>query len=128
MNNKSKYLVISLLAAIIAYILYMNDIRDNPAPDANSSHHTALEDEKQSQPKHLDANNPSPTPEVSMDPALRAALNEMLSTSSEGLEVEENNGVTSIDLQGRFRIVPVATIDEQGEVHIREYSSPPGNQ
>lgn len=60
-----------------------------------------------------------------LEPEIRAALGKLLDTSSEGLVEETRNGVTSVDLQGRFQTVPVATIDEQGEARIVDYSSLP---
>ncbi len=60
-----------------------------------------------------------------LDPEVREALNEMLNTSSEGLVEETRNGVTSVDLQGRFQSVPVATIDEDGNVQITDYTHLP---
>jgi len=61
-----------------------------------------------------------------LEPEIRAALNEMLNTSAEGLVEETRNGATSIDLQGRFQTAPVATIDENGNIQITDYSYPPG--
>jgi len=60
-----------------------------------------------------------------LGPKRRKALGELLNTSSEGLVVETRNGVSSVDLQGRFRTVPVATIDANGNIHIRDYSCLP---
>ena len=55
----------------------------------------------------------------------REALAEILNTSSDGLVEKTVNGVTSVNLQGRFRTAPVATIDASGEVHITDYSHLP---
>lgn len=60
-----------------------------------------------------------------LEPGIREALGKMLNTSSEGLVEETRNGVTSVDLQGRFQTVPVATIDENGNVQITDYSHLP---
>lgn len=60
-----------------------------------------------------------------LEPEIREALGSMLSTSSEGLVVETRNGVSSVDLQGRFRTVPVATVDKDGNVQITDYSHLP---
>jgi len=65
---------------------------------------------------------PAPQQVPALDPEIRAALGELLNTSSEGLVEETRNGVTSIDLQGRFRTAPVATIDKDGNVQITDYS------
>lgn len=51
----------------------------------------------------------------------------MLNTSSKGLkEIETENG-TMVDLEERFRAVPVATINDDGEIVVRDYTSPPKN-
>lgn len=72
---------------------------------------------------------PHPALPAPLDPEIRQALGRMLNTSSEGLVEHTRNGVTSVDLQGRFRTVPVATIDANGEVRITDYSHlPPEKQ
>lgn len=68
---------------------------------------------------------PEQAPVPALEPGTRRALAEMLNTSSEGLVEETRGGVTSIDLQGRFRTAPVATVDEEGNVHITDYSHLP---
>ncbi|HHJ17823.1 MAG TPA: hypothetical protein ENJ80_14115 [Gammaproteobacteria bacterium] len=60
-----------------------------------------------------------------LEPEIRAALGDILNTSSEGLVEETRNGVTSVDLQGRFQTAPVATIDENGNIQITDYSHLP---
>jgi len=64
----------------------------------------------------------SVTPRPPLEPKIRKALGELLNTSSEGLVEETRNGVTSVDLQRRFRTAPVATIDADGNVQITDYS------
>lgn len=71
------------------------------------------------------ADTPEQTPVPALESGTRRALAEMLNTSSEGLVEETRGGVTSIDLQGRFRTAPVATVDEEGNVHITDYSHLP---
>jgi len=61
-----------------------------------------------------------------LEPEIRDALGNILNTSSEGLVEETRNGVTSVDLQGRFQTAPVATIDKDGNVQITDYSHLPG--
>lgn len=63
-----------------------------------------------------------------LEPEIRKALGELLNTSSEGLVEETRNGVTSVDLQRRFRTAPVATIDADGNIHIQDYSYLPKEQ
>ena len=61
-----------------------------------------------------------------LEPEIREALSEILNTSSEGL-VEEPaaHGAVGLNHQGRFQTAPVATVDPEGNVQIRDYSSLP---
>ena len=60
-----------------------------------------------------------------LEPEIRAAVKELVNTSHEGLvEKETQNGV-EMNLRGRFRTAPVATVNEQGEVTVRDYTSAP---
>ena len=69
---------------------------------------------------------PSVQPQTpTLEPEIRDALGNILNTSSEGLVEETHNGVTSVDLQGRFRTAPVATVDESGNVQITDYTHLP---
>jgi len=60
-----------------------------------------------------------------LEPEIREALGKTLNTSSEGLVEETRDGVTSVDLQHRFQTAPVATVDENGNVQITDYSHLP---
>ncbi len=60
-----------------------------------------------------------------LEPEIREALGEILNTSSEGLLEETRNGASSVNLQGRFQTAPVATVDENGNVQITDYSHLP---
>jgi hypothetical protein len=73
-------------------------------------------------PKHV-----SP-PARGLEPEIRVRLEKLLDTSSEGLVEEEINGAVRLDLRGRFRTVPVATINEKGEVEITDYTHLPQEQ
>ncbi len=68
----------------------------------------------------------SPPQASELEPEIRDALGNILNTSSEGLVEETRNGVTSVDLKGRFQTAPVATIDKDGNVQITDYSHLPG--
>jgi len=59
-----------------------------------------------------------------LEPEIQQALKQMTDTRSEGLVEEPAVSGYSVNLQGRFQAVPVATVNEQGEVEIREYSVP----
>jgi hypothetical protein len=60
-----------------------------------------------------------------LEPEIRQALGRILNTSSEGLVEETRDGVTKVDLQRRFQTAPVATLDEQGNVRITDYTHLP---
>ena len=63
-----------------------------------------------------------------MDESVRQAVNEIVNTSSEGLvEVQTDDGAV-VDLKGRFRSVPVATIGADGEITIIDYTSKVADQ
>ncbi len=56
-----------------------------------------------------------------LSPQTRAAVNEMINRSHEGLVVEPAaGGGEKVDLQGRFRSVPVASRNPDGTVVVRE--------
>ncbi len=59
-----------------------------------------------------------------LEPEIQQALEQMTDTRSEGLVEEPAVSGYSVNLQGRFQAVPVATVNEQGEVEIQEYSVP----
>lgn len=84
------------------------------------------QDERLLTDEHTDSAVSPPQQQVpALEPEIREALSKMLNTSSEGLVEETRNGVTSVDLQGRFQTVPVATIDENGDVQITDYTHLP---
>jgi len=60
-----------------------------------------------------------------LEPEIKKALKKHLNTSSEGLVEEKTDRGVSVDLQGRFQTVPVATINEKGELEIRHFSNLP---
>ena len=67
------------------------------------------------------------TKDNALEPEIKSALQAILNTSSVGLvEVKTDKG-DMVDLKNRFRAVPVATINEKGEVVIQDYVSPPAN-
>jgi hypothetical protein len=59
-----------------------------------------------------------------LEPEIQHALEQMIDTRSEGLVEEPAVSGYGVNLQGRFQAVPVATVNEQGELEIREYSVP----
>jgi len=67
----------------------------------------------------------SPGKDKPLEPEIRDAVREHVNTSHEGLVEEETDKGVEMKLQGRFRTAPVATIDEKGEVTVRDYTAPP---
>ncbi|MDT8281916.1 MAG: hypothetical protein RQ982_03785 [Gammaproteobacteria bacterium] len=61
-----------------------------------------------------------------LEPGIRDAVRELVNTSHEGLVEEKTDNGVVMKLNGRFRTAPVATVDENGEVTVRDYTSPPG--
>ncbi|VAW75545.1 hypothetical protein MNBD_GAMMA15-2442 [hydrothermal vent metagenome] len=137
---KNKAVTFFLGAAVVAVLLVFLLLRAEPekssvvtsrsvSPPPGSTVGTLEQvplDQARSQDKPVDYTAPSsPQHAPVLEPEIREALGEMLNTSSEGLVEETRNGVTSVDLQGRFQSVPVATIDEDGNVHITDYTHLP---
>ena len=60
-----------------------------------------------------------------LEPGIRDAVRELVNTSQEGLVEEQTANGVQMNLKGRFRTAPVATVDENGEVTVRDYTSPP---
>lgn len=78
---------------------------------------------KQSSPsKAVPSNREKP-----LEPAIKKKLRELVNTSHDGLIEQKTDKGVEINLQGRFRTAPVATIDDEGKITIRDYTSPPGN-
>lgn len=80
-------------------------------------------DKDNSDSESLNANTGRKPPPI--EDAIRSSLKEMVNTSSDGLLEKTNKDSISVDLQGRFQTVPVATVDENGQVEIKDYSSIP---
>ena len=125
MNNK-KILLIStvVLIGVAFYVFQDKSIRKDVAPSAAEDHQGDSVEEQSGPPPVHGAYPGQVTDAPRLEAGIRAGLAGMLDTSSEGLEEEEvdGTGAVSINLQGRFRTAPVATIDEGGEIHIEEYS------
>ncbi|TCK17631.1 hypothetical protein DFR30_0866 [Thiogranum longum] len=78
-------------------------------------------------PEHAnsDVSPTSPEQAPELEPEIRDALGKILSTSSKGLVEKTTNGVSSVDLKGRFQTAPVATIDKDGNIQITDYTHLP---
>ena len=60
-----------------------------------------------------------------LEPAIQNALRELVNTSHEGLVEEKTSKGVEMKLKGRFRTAPVATIEEDGAITVRDYTSAP---
>jgi len=63
--------------------------------------------------------------EKPLEPEIHEAVRQLVNTSHEGLVEEQRADGVEVNLKGRFRAAPVATINEQGEVTVRDYTSAP---
>jgi len=61
-----------------------------------------------------------------LEPEIEKAIGELVITSHEGLVEEETDNGIKVDLKGRFRTAPVATIDDKGQIIVQDYTSSPG--
>jgi hypothetical protein len=106
--------------SIVAYLVFLsgngfadsdtvavkNPITSNPANQATNGHAT-------------------PAKGKPLEPAIRDAVRGLVNTSHEGLVEEKTDKGVEMKLRGRFRTAPVATINEKGEVTVRDYTAPP---
>lgn len=60
-----------------------------------------------------------------LEPEILESVRELVDTSHEGLEEKKTANGVALRLNGKFRTAPVATIDENGELTVRDYTSPP---
>lgn len=60
-----------------------------------------------------------------LEPAIHHTVRGLVNTSHEGLVEEKTSKGVGMKLKGRFRTVPVATIEEDGEITVRDYTSAP---
>ena len=127
--NKRLFSVLIILAIIAsAYFMVFRDQNDAVPRKAvqqeteSSENNIATEDP----PTQTIEKQPPVAIEKELEPEIRKAIQELVNTSSEGLVEEQTNKGINVDLQGRFRTAPVATINENGEVEIQDYTSPPG--
>lgn len=132
--------IIVLLAGAVLLIAYfiLQDDGSIVAPQSESAGSvttdTLVLEEISHAPVANDADNlpqehPQTQPQSGIDkrlePEIRDAVIEHVNTSHEGLVEEETDQGVEMKLQGRFRTAPVATVDEKGEVIVRDYTAPP---
>ena len=133
--KKSIAIVLVIAAIVVAYVQFSVDKENTDIKhvlrDTGITESTALEEG----PQDVSASNNNqktqnePTQSYKgqqLEPEIEKAVNELVNTSHEGLvEVKTDQGV-SVDLKGRFRTAPVATINEKGELIVQDYTSAPG--
>jgi hypothetical protein len=83
-----------------------SDNTKNPLPVMGSSNHAVYESKL-------------------LEPAIHNTVRELVNTSHEGLVEEKTSKGVGMKLKGRFRTVPVATIEEDGTITVRDYTSVP---
>ncbi len=146
MNKKLSLVVLGIaLVGVLVYVLLSATqsekspaISDKTASPVSSGRSASVEPPRPEHPSPPETVNPASDNTAtgpvaapaqkqapSLEPEIREALGKILNTSSEGLVEETRNGVTSVDLQGRFQSAPVATIDKDGNIQITDYSQPP---
>jgi len=133
--KKNITIALILAALLVVYLLFPDgkekvdtkqalrdmDISKSTAHGAGSQNYSASSDQQEVQNETIRSYDSQ-----QLEPEIEAAVNELVSTSHEGLvEVKTDKGV-GVDLKGRFRSAPVATIDDDGQVVVRDYTSAPG--
>lgn len=78
-----------------------------------------------SSPAGINPHSDNPAATKPLEPAIRDAVRELVDTSHDGLVVEKTANGDKLNLNGKFRTAPVATIDENGELTVRDYTAPP---
>jgi len=137
-NNRTSLIILGIaLAGVLIYFMSSGVQPDKSpvAPEKSASPvprippviaEPSLQEEQPLTREHIDSTTSAPQQQApALEPEIREALGNMLNTSSEGLVEETRNGVTSVNLQGRFQTAPVATIDADGNVQITDYSHLP---
>lgn len=122
-------IVFSLFMAFIGYIFILkaeNESHEVLISKDSTQPQESFKSEVTSHEVVADDNSVKPKKHA-LDPETDKSLKKMLNTSSDGLvEVEMDDGVM-VDLKDRFRAVPVAQVNENGEVTVIDYVSPPAN-
>jgi len=134
-----KLLMVVVAVAVFVLLVFLTGQQKNNIDQSVSISSTDMDktDSKTSQKNNPEKNNLTKSTSNSeksnpsakkLEPEIQQALEKMLNTSSEGLVEEKTNQGVSVNLQGRFQTVPVATINEKGEAEIQDYSSVPPAQ
>lgn len=98
-------------------------ITDTPLLEGIS--HAPIANDADNLPQDQSKIQPQSGEDKPLEPEIRDAVREHVNTSHEGLVEEQTDQGVEMKLQGRFRTAPVATVDEKGEVTVRDYTVPP---
>jgi len=131
---RNKFFILIIAAVIILFFYFLLEWGQpyvNNADDLKSSE-IEVGDRELTDKKLVYKNKKEVTKSMQLDTAVddrnsefNQTLNKMLNTSSDGLVEEKTADGFSVNLNGRFQTVPVATIDDNGEVKIQDFSSKP---
>lgn len=116
LTMKNTILSSSVTALLATFLLQSANI----AVASSNSGEPVSNNNKKVSPGSVTSNKNKP-----LEPAIHKAVKTLVNTSHEGLVEEKTNKGVEMKLKGRFRTAPVATIDEKGEVSVRDYTSPP---
>jgi hypothetical protein len=123
--KKVLFSVVVILSILAFYLLSPGESNKKPGsakdPQITETLSDPLKNAQRVQHEHAD--EPHSNKRIKMEENIRKAVNEIVNTSSEGLvEKVAEDGSVSVDLQGRFKTVPVATIGEDGSIVIQDFS------
>lgn len=118
------YLSIATLMAVVSSVDAVEPVVPEPPVLPASPANPAAENAKN--PLHsMDPSSHAVYKSKPLEPAIHNTVRELVNTSHEGLVEEKTSKGVGMKLKGRFRTVPVATIEEDGTITIRDYTSVP---
>ena len=114
LTMKNTIFTSSVVTILSAFLLQSANI----AVASSNSGESVSNNSKKDSPGSVNKNKP-------LESDIHKAVKALVNTSHEGLVEEKTSKGVEMKLKGRFRTAPVATIDEKGEVSVRDYTSPP---
>ena len=76
-------------------------------------------------PDHAGSHGNDPNKIRPLEPAIHNSVKELVRTSHEGLVEEKTSKGVELKLKGRFRTAPVATLNDDGTITVRDYTVAP---
>lgn len=128
------FLLLLIAVLLTAYFIFQNDDRtvalplnvvSTTKPVTPAQAPTVLPESGSPVANSVSRDPSASTTGKPLEPGIRDAVRELVNTSQEGLVEEQTDNGVEMNLKGRFRTAPVATVDENGEVTVRDYTSPP---